>query len=61
MLRTYITTALRYPGKNKTFSLLNILGLALGLACCMLIALVTVSSRALGAALANPIKALRSE
>lgn len=39
MLRTYITTALRYLRKNKTFSLLNILGLALGLVCCMLIAL----------------------
>ena len=39
MLRNYITTALRYLRKNKTFSLLNILGLALGLACCMLIAL----------------------
>lgn len=39
MLRNYITTALRYLRKNKVFSLLNILGLAMGLACCMLIAL----------------------
>ena len=39
MLLNYITTSLRYLRKNKTFSLLNILGLALGLACCMLIAL----------------------
>jgi putative ABC transport system permease protein len=39
MLRNYITTALRYLRKNKLFSLLNILGLAIGLACCMLIAL----------------------
>ncbi|HEY4060995.1 MAG TPA: ABC transporter permease [Puia sp.] len=39
MLRNYLTTALRYLRKNKMFSLLNILGLAIGLACCMLIAL----------------------
>src|ERR1700735_541145 len=39
MLRNYITTALRYLRKNKIFSLLNILGLAMGLACCLLIAL----------------------
>jgi len=39
MLRNYITTAVRYLRKNKVFSLLNILGLAMGLACCMLIAL----------------------
>lgn len=39
MLRNYITTALRYLRKNKTFSILNMLGLVLGLACCILIAL----------------------
>ena len=39
MLRNYITVALRYLRKNKTFSLLNVLGLAVGLACCILIAL----------------------
>ncbi len=39
MFRNYLTTALRYLRKNKTFSLLNIFGLALGLACCLLIAL----------------------
>jgi putative ABC transport system permease protein len=39
MLRNYLTTALRYLRKNKVFSLLNILGLDMGLACCMPIAL----------------------
>src|SRR5579859_5820384 len=39
MLKNYIITALRFLRKNKIFSLLNILGLAMGLACCMLIAL----------------------
>ena len=39
MLRNYLTIALRYLRKNKIFSLINILGLAIGLACCMLIAL----------------------
>ena len=39
MLRNYIAIAIRYLRKNKMFSLLNILGLAVGLSCCMLIAL----------------------
>jgi putative ABC transport system permease protein len=39
MLRNYITIALRYLRKNTIFSLLNVLGLAIGLACCILIAL----------------------
>jgi putative ABC transport system permease protein len=39
MLRNYITIALRYLRKNMKFSLLNVLGLAIGLACCILIAL----------------------
>jgi putative ABC transport system permease protein len=39
MLQNYITTALRYLGKNKVFSLLNILGLAMGLSCFLLITL----------------------
>jgi putative ABC transport system permease protein len=39
MLRSYIFIALRYLRKNKTFSILNVLGLAIGLACCILIAL----------------------
>jgi hypothetical protein len=33
------SSAVRYFRKNKVFSLLNILALAMGLACCMLIAL----------------------
>ncbi|MCW5923482.1 MAG: ABC transporter permease [Saprospiraceae bacterium] len=39
MIQNYLTTALRNLRKNKFFSLLNITGLAVGLACCMLIAL----------------------
>ncbi len=39
MLRSYIAIALRYLRKNTIFSLLNVLGLAIGLACCILIAL----------------------
>lgn len=39
MLANYITIALRNLRKNKFFTLLNITGLAVGLACCMLIAL----------------------
>lgn len=39
MLKNYITTALRLLVKNKVFSLINILGLSTGIACCILIAL----------------------
>jgi ABC-type antimicrobial peptide transport system permease subunit len=37
MLKNYLLVALRNLKKNKTFSLINILGLALGLACSLLI------------------------
>src|SRR5947209_4696682 len=37
MLRNYLKTALRNLWKNKGFSAINILGLAIGLATCLLI------------------------
>ncbi len=37
MLKNYFKTAIRILWKNKTYSLLNILGLALGIACSLLI------------------------
>ena len=37
MLRNYFTVALRNLWRNKTFSIINITGLSVGLACCMLI------------------------
>jgi putative ABC transport system permease protein len=39
MLKNYIVIALRLLVKNKTFSLINILGLSTGIACCILITL----------------------
>ncbi|MBT1701934.1 ABC transporter permease [Chryseosolibacter indicus] len=39
MLRNYIIIALRLLVKNKVFSLINILGLSTGIACCILITL----------------------
>jgi putative ABC transport system permease protein len=39
MLRNYILIALRLLVKNKIFSLINILGLSIGIACCVLITL----------------------
>ncbi len=38
MILNYFKTALRHLRKNKVFSLINILGLSIGLACCGLIA-----------------------
>jgi len=37
MIRNFIITALRNLRRNKVFSFINIFGLAVGLACCMLI------------------------
>jgi len=37
MFKNYFNTALRNLWRNKVFSLINILGLSVGLACCMLI------------------------
>jgi putative ABC transport system permease protein len=39
MLKNYLTIALRVVLKNKVFSIINILGLATGIACCILIVL----------------------
>jgi putative ABC transport system permease protein len=39
MLRNYMLVALRLLNKNKRFALINILGLATGIACCILITL----------------------
>lgn len=39
MLKNYILVALRLLIKNKVFSIINILGLSTGIACCILIAL----------------------
>ena len=39
MLRNYFLTAFRFLAKNRTFSLINIVGLALGTLCCLYIVL----------------------
>ncbi len=39
MLRNYFKVAVRHLLKNKTFSIINILGLSVGVACCIVIAL----------------------
>src|SRR5215510_3772358 len=41
MIKNYFKTALRNLWRNKIFSLINISGLSVGLACCMLIFLYT--------------------
>src|ERR1700760_3067085 len=37
MIRNYLMLAFRNLGKRKGYSVLNILGLAIGIACCLLI------------------------
>jgi len=74
MFKNYITTALRNMARNRLYSLINVGGLALGLAACILIllfvssglivailALLTVGWQALKAARGKPIHALRYE
>jgi putative ABC transport system permease protein len=38
MIRNYLRVALRHTARNKIYSLINIVGLAIGMACCILIA-----------------------
>jgi putative ABC transport system permease protein len=67
MLKNYLTIAIRNLSRFKVYSVINIAGLAIGLACCALILLYvqhelsTVGYQALRAALSNPIEALRYE
>jgi putative ABC transport system permease protein len=42
MIRNYFKTAFRNLWRNKAFSVINIVGLSIGLACCMLILLYTM-------------------
>jgi putative ABC transport system permease protein len=39
MLKNYLKIAFRNLFKNKVYSFINIIGLAVGIACCMLIGL----------------------
>lgn len=74
MFNNSFKTAWRNVVKNKAFSLINIAGLGLGMACSLLIflwvqdeqqmdkfALLTISVQTIKAALANPVKSLRTE
>jgi putative ABC transport system permease protein len=38
MIRNYLKVAFRHTARNKAYSLINIVGLAIGMACCILIA-----------------------
>src|ERR1700690_1204621 len=42
MIRNYIKTAFRNLWRNKAFAVINIVGLSVALACCMLILLYTM-------------------
>ena len=39
MLSNYLTTALRHLLKQRAYALLNVLGLAVGMTCCLLVIL----------------------
>src|SRR5829696_7241474 len=38
MFKNYLTSVWRYVSRNKAFTIINVLGLAIGMAACMLIA-----------------------
>lgn len=61
MIRNYLKIAFRFLLKNKTFNLINILGLAVGTLCCLYIILYVSDQLAIKAAIVNPVKSLRSE
>lgn len=75
MIKNYFKTAWRNLTRHKTFSLLNIIGLALSISAglidwwvfalgglvTIIIALVTVGLKAIKAAVANPAKSLKTE
>jgi hypothetical protein len=68
MFKNYLLTTLRNLKKNSTFSLLNILGLVVGIAvfiaagaAALMIAYLTVSYQSIKSARANPVKSLKYE
>jgi putative ABC transport system permease protein len=64
MIKNYLKAALRNLWRSKSFSFLNIAGLAACMAAAMLISLWIyneVSYQSIRAALANPVKSLRNE
>jgi ABC-type antimicrobial peptide transport system permease subunit len=61
MFKNYFKIAWRNLRKNKTFSIINITGLSIGVSCFLLIALVTSIFQTIKAAIANPVKSLRTE
>jgi putative ABC transport system permease protein len=40
MLRNYIKIAFRYMARDKAYSFINIVGLSVGVACCLLVAFI---------------------
>jgi hypothetical protein len=61
MFKNYLKIAWRNIARHKGYSFINIFGLAIGITCCLLIALLTVSFQAIRAARANPVNSLRNE
>lgn len=71
MLYNYIKIAFRYPWRNKLYSGINVLGLAIALTCVVLsiyfscgLALITallITIQTIKAGTDNPVKSLRTE
>ena len=62
MLRSYLRLPVRTLRRRKAFTLVNALGLTVGLACCVLVvAVAAVSVQALRAARVSPADVLRLE
>ena len=69
MILSYLRTSFRNLFRHRLYTLVNIFGLAVGMAACilagsllvLLIAFCTISFQAIRAARANPVDALRYE
>ncbi|MEP7108289.1 MAG: hypothetical protein ABI760_09900 [Ferruginibacter sp.] len=60
MVKNYFKIAWRNLVKTRVASIINIGGLAVGMAVAMLITLLTISYQSIKAALMNPVKSLRT-
>lgn len=61
MIKNYFKIAWRNLWKNKIYSAINIIGLAVEVLAALIITCIAVGFQSIKAALANPVKSLRTE